>query len=454
MHDTIFALSTVLGKSGVAVIRISGPQARAVAKLIGYEKELEHKRATLATIYTLNREQVLDEVILLFFASPHSFNGEDILEIHLHGSIAIINDVLAELSKVTFLRIAEPGEFTKIAFYNGKMDLVKAEGLADFLDAETSMQKIIAQKQLRGELSDTYNKWRTDLIGVLSQLEALIDFPEDDIPEEVLDWAAKTVQSLIEEINLHLRGHDQGVSIMNGINIVISGAPNVGKSSLMNLLAKKEIAIVSDIAGTTRDVIQVKLDLGGFAVLLSDTAGIREANDLIEKEGIRRAKQAIKEADINIIVLNSVADFISHLDNFSDAEVIWMINKVDLMSRQDIASSINLLTEKLAEFNREDEVGAISTVSGYGIDNFLNLLQNKIKNKYQEAVLSPVTTRIRQKKGLEQCLTHLQQFNINKKLEIASQDVRIASEYIGMLTGKIGVEEILDEIFSNFCIGK
>ncbi|WHQ46777.1 MAG: tRNA uridine-5-carboxymethylaminomethyl(34) synthesis GTPase MnmE [Candidatus Midichloria sp.] len=454
MHDTIFALSTVLGKSGVAIIRISGPKSRAVAKLIGYEKELEHKKATLTSICTLNKEQILDEAILLFFASPHSFNGEDILEIHLHGSIAIITDTLTELSKIDFLRIAEPGEFTKIAFHNGKIDLVKAEGLADLLAAETSMQKIIAQKKLRGELSDTYNKWRTNLITILSQLEALIDFPEDDIPEEVLNWSLKRVKELIEEITSHLKRHEHGVSIMNGINIVISGAPNVGKSSLMNLLAKKEIAIVSDIAGTTRDVIQVKLDLSGFVVLLSDTAGIREANDLIEKEGIKRAKQVIMAADISIIILNAITDFSNHLTHLTDAETIWVINKSDLMSSQDIESNIRLLKGKLVECNRQDEVVAISTMSGYGIDSFLDLLQAKIKDKYQEAVLSPVTTRIRQKKGLEQCLFYLKQFNINKKLEIASQDIRTASEYIGMLTGKICVEEILDEIFINFCIGK
>ena len=459
MQDTIFALSTVLGKSGVAVIRISGPKAKLVAGLLGYQKELVHKKATFTSIYSLDKTQLLDEVILLFFTSPNSFNGEDILEIHLHGSIAIINDILAELSKIDFLRIAEPGEFTKVAFFNGKMDLVKAEGLADLLDAETSMQRIIAQKQLSGELSNIYNNWRNQLIIILSQLEALIDFPEEDIPQETLLESDCTVQTLIREISQHLIKHDHGISIMSGINIVISGAPNVGKSSLMNILAKKDVAIVSDIAGTTRDVIQVKLDLNGFAVLLSDTAGIREANDLIEKEGIKRAKKAITEADINVIMLSDANDFLEHVSylknlNQTNSETIWLLNKSDLINPNSIIEKINSLQEQLIKLNRNYTVLAISTKNYYGIDEFLDLLKKKIQQKYQEAVLYPITTRIRQKKALEQCLIYLRQFDINKTLEIAAQEIRIASEYVGVLTGKICVEEILDEIFNNFCIGK
>ena len=454
MQKTIFALSTVFGKSGIAVIRISGPDSKSAAKILGYEIDLKHKQAVFTSIYDIDKKNVLDDVILLFFAAPNSFNGEDILEIHIHGSIAIINDVLDELNKINFLRIAEPGEFTKIAFYNGKMDLVKAEGLADLLDAETSMQRLIAQKHLSGGLSDLYNKWRADLISILSQLEALIDFPEDDIPENILISTAITVNNVIEEITNHLKNHERGKSIMNGINIVISGAPNVGKSSLMNLLAKKDIAIVSDIAGTTRDIIQVKLDLGGFVVILSDTAGLREANDSIEKEGIRRAEYAIKEADINIVVLTTFGNFTNHLNLLPEADTIWLINKSDLMNHEAITNNTTSLKKELEKFSRKDEILAISTVTNNGIDDFLNLLQEKIKNKYEEAVLSPITTRIRQKKNLEQCLTHLKKFSINKKLEMACQDIRIAGEYIGMLTGKIYIEEILDEIFINFCIGK
>lgn len=466
MNDTIFALSTVLGKSGIAVIRISGPLSSKIPLMLGCDKIIKPRTAIFTSLYSLDATVLLDEVILLFFAAPHSFNGEDILEIHLHGGIAIINSMMNELSKISSMRIAEAGEFTKIAFYNGKMDLVKAEALSELLEAETEIQKLIAQNNLNGQLSSIYNKWRNDLISISSIIEALIDFPEDDIPHSVLNTVQQNINELEHDINIILLSYDNAYAIMNGINVVISGSPNVGKSSLMNVIAKKDIAIVSEFAGTTRDIIQVKLDIGGFAVLLHDTAGLRESDNQIEREGIKRAKKAISEAHINVIVLdikekccsdvksipiNLIDTIVSeqHLTGYKMENSIILLNKFDLLDdemQQQIYSTLQTYDDSI--------IIPISTKSNSGIEEFLKSLKETVQNMYQEIMLTPIITKIRQKQILENCLQHLKQSRLQYKIEMSAQEIRIASEYIGMLTGKIYIEEILDKVFSNFCIGK
>ena len=453
MRDTIFGLSTVFGKSGVAIIRISGPKSKDVAKCLGYYKELKHKEAAVAKIRCIDSDLVLDEIILLFFKGPNSFNGEDILELHIHGSIAVINDVMSELAKIDFLRIAEPGEFTKLAFYNGKMDLVAAEGLADLIDSETSVQRLIAQRQINGEWSDLNAKWRRELITVLSQLEAFIDFPEDDIPFAILDDIDKKVMEMVFEIEGSLNRYEKARSIMDGINIVITGAPNVGKSSILNALAKKDVAIVSDIAGTTRDIVMVRMDLSGFAVVISDTAGIREAEDIIEIEGVKRALLAAEKADINIIVMAPDNINLSHCKQITDnnGDFIYVMNKSDLLNQDELYNNLSIMKEGMSSI---DDVLFISTKDDASIDNLLTILSCKIKDKYQEVMTFPVITKIRQKKNLELCLAHLKSFSLKNYIEVAAQEIRFASDYLGVLTGKICVEEILDEIFASFCIGK
>jgi tRNA modification GTPase len=453
-RDTIFALSTVFGKSGIAVIRISGPEAQKVPALLGFHGVLEHKKAHFRKIYSIDGKEILDEVIILFFQSPNSFNGEDIIEIECHGSIAIINSILEELSKISFLRVAEPGEFTKIAFLNGKIDLIKAEGLADLLESETAMQKKIAQQQFNGDLSDIYNNWRGQLISISSKIEALIDFPDDDIPPETMSHIKSEIENIIYIIQTQIKKNNHASSIINGIKVAISGIPNVGKSSLMNAIANRDLAIVSDIAGTTRDVLEVKLDLGGFSVILSDTAGIRETQDIIEKEGVKRALTAINQSDINIVLINSAEEVNLHLENLKCENRIWLLAKSDLISEEENNSIINSITDLLKRAGLKDYVHSIVTHRYDSVEKFLKVLLDIIKDNYQESVLSPITTRLRQKNCISKCLSHLEIINFEDSLEIIAHHLNLASDALGMITGKIFIEEILDEIFMNFCIGK
>ena len=451
MHDTIFALSTIFGQSGIAVIRISGPKAFQILPFLGVDASLIPRKALHTKLWTLNKDSILDDALIIPFMSPNSFNGEDILELHLHGSIAVINDVIGELDKIQFLRVAEPGEFTKIAFYNGKIDLTKAEGLADLLNAETSLQRHLAQKQLSGELEDLYEKWRQQLVTILAQLEALIDFPEDEIPEDVLEATLNLVRSLSDEISYYLKASERSDKIMQGINIVISGAPNVGKSSLLNLIAQKDVAIVSDIAGTTRDIVKCKLDLEGFSIVLMDTAGIRsETQDTIELEGIRRAKMAIKNASINITIFDNLSE-LAVLEECSKNTII-VINKTDLMLPEEIADRVAQIL--YSGSISQDNIILTSTKHETNLDVLLNKILEIVKREYSTAVNEPAITRLRQQNRLKECLYYLARFNLDLPLEIASQEIRFASECIGHLSGRIHTEEILDEVFTSFCIGK
>ena len=453
-RDTIFALSTVFGKSGIAVIRISGPDAIKVAPLLGFNKNLEHKKAYFCQLYSIDKKEILDEVILLFFQSPNSFNGEDVLEIECHGSIAIINSILKELSKMEFLRIAEPGEFTKIAFLNGKIDLIKAEGLADLLESETVMQKKIAQQQFNGDLSDIYKSWRNQIIAISSKIEALIDFPDDDIPLNIINIIKADIESIITQIKDQIKRSNLASSIIDGIKVVISGVPNVGKSSLVNVIANRDLAIVSNIAGTTRDILEVRIDLGGFSVLLSDTAGVRDTQDIIEKEGVKRALKAVEHADINVILVQNIEEVKLHLEYCKSQNRIWLISKSDLMADEDNTVLANAITDSIHHLEFKDHVINISINQNHSIENFLNILLKMIEENYQESIISPITTRLRQKNGIDKCLNALKSIDFQDNLEIISYHMNLASNAIGMITGKIFIEEILDEIFSNFCIGK
>jgi tRNA modification GTPase len=452
MQKTIFALSTLAGKSGVAIIRISGNDAlRAIAALCP-NTEFKARIATFAELIDTSNAEPIDQAIIIYFKSPNSFTGEDVIEIQFHGSIAVIDHLLEVLGTMPFLRMAEPGEFSKRAFLNSKLDLTQAEGLADLIDSETRLQKSVALRQLGGQLGTLYNNWRTEIISHLSKLEALIDFPEDDIPASLIKSTHSDLVTLSNSIKNHLSDNHKGEIIQRGLNVAIVGAPNVGKSSLLNTIAKSEIAIVSDIAGTTRDVIRVKIDLSGYPITLYDTAGIRETADQIEAEGVKRAVQTISSADIQIVVLDgtdssSSNDVLNHMA--FDKPTFILVNKVDLIESTN-SQQLHLLKSKFSNFCQSLE---ISVKTGYSIDAFLKALTNLIKESYSISN-EPLITHHRYRVNLTKCVTCLDNFDLNDSLDISTEYIRQAAVELGRITGKIEVEEILDVIFSSFCIGK
>jgi tRNA modification GTPase len=437
--DTIFALSTVVGKSGVAVVRISGERALKVLDDLGVKLKILPNEFKLAKLYNPVSSEILDQAIILYFQAPHSFTGEDIVELHLHGSVAVVKDVIAALNSLNYLKLAEPGEFSKRAFFNGKMDLTQAEGLVQLIEAETTVQRQVAFRQFSGELETLYDNWRNSLISLLAKVEALIDFPEDDIPQSIVSEVEAGVHNLKTEIENHLATAASGEVIARGIKVAIIGAPNVGKSSLLNLLAKRDVAIVADIAGTTRDVIEVKIDLKGFPVILHDTAGLRETTDTIELEGVRRAQKASEESDINIYIIDaSTRDREQLLPQVFDKPHLILLNKTDLLT---------------SPYPSPENYFRVSVKKGLGIDNFLQALLQLVEETYTPAA-DPIITQERYRKLLNECLHYINNFKIASQLEVSAEYLRLAASCIGAITGKIEVDEILDEIFSSFCIGK
>jgi tRNA modification GTPase len=436
---TIFALATAPGKSGVAVIRISGNEAFKSLEYLTNKTAIKPRVAVLRELVDPNTKHTIDQAIVIYFPAPNSFTGEDIVELHIHGSRAIINILIKLLSEFNNFRLANPGEFAKRAFLNGKMDLTASEGLADLIEAETSMQQQQAIRQMQGDLGNAYEEWKNRLIRILALLEAYIDFPDEDIPDDVLVEVNNLISELKYKINNHLNDNHKGEIIRRGIYVTILGAPNVGKSSLLNYLAKRDVAIVSNIAGTTRDVLEVNLDLNGYPVTIVDTAGIRESEDVIEKEGIKRALMRAEDADIKILMF--AADQPQNLDQtinkIIDDETIIILNKIDAIEHVSIK-------EDLLQISIEENIG---------LDKFLKLLLEKIEQKFSPAT-DPVITRQRHRVHLNKCLEALEYFSMEKDLELACEDIRIAARQLGHITGHINVETILDEIFRNFCIGK
>lgn len=453
--DTIFAQSTRHGKAGVAVFRISGPNSLLALKLI-----LNDTQASLIPnmfyykkIYHPFTKELIDNSMVVFFKSPRSFTGEDVVEIHTHGSIAIAKMLLSALHEIKGLRVAEPGEFARRAFLNNKFDLTAAEGLADLIEAETILQHRQALRQAGGELEKLYESWRVKLLTIISLLEAYIDFPEEEIPEETL----KTVTSTIEELKIiitnHLNDNRKGEILRSGIKMSIIGPPNVGKSSLLNFMVQREMAIVSNIAGTTRDIIETHLDIGGYPIVLQDTAGIRESNDLIEQEGIKRAIESARNADIKIIMLdvetiindNKQQDnsFLQKLlkENLMDDNSILILNKIDLNTN-------------FSEFLINNKIPLqVSIKNKIGLNDLLKTIENTA-SKIVEIEEAPVITRERHRQQATEALQYLTNFNIENDLILATEDIRMTIRVLGTLTGRITVDEILGEIFSKFCIGK
>lgn len=441
--STIYALSTLMGKSGVAVIRISGLEALKVLPAMSVAKIPAPNECVFAEIYDPATKEQIDQCMVAYFKAPKSFTGEDVVEIFTHGSVAVIQHLLEVLGNISFLRMAEPGEFAKRAFYNSKMDLTMAEGLADLIDAETRIQKKVALAQLNGALETKYDSWRADIISILARLEALIDFPEEDIPKSVIEEINALIINLKNEIEHHLE-NNSGEVIRRGIKIAIIGQPNAGKSTLLNSLAKSDVAIVSEISGTTRDVINVKIDLDGYPVQLFDTAGIRQTEDVIEKEGIARAMKVATEADLVLLVVDG-ADA-----NFKITEFL------ELQKYQNLFVVVNKEDELSPNIDKEIEKFKplyISAKFEKSVDKLLKKIRVFVQENYSISA-DPIITRVRYRSLLNKCLEYLNNFNIENPLEISSEIIRQAAQELGHITGKVEVEDVLDKVFSSFCIGK
>ena len=442
---TIYALSSGPGLSGIAVIRISGPDTKKVLQNMTYLKLPEAKVATLRKFKNPETNDLIDEGILLWFPSPESYTGEDMAEFHVHGSKAVVEAMHSSLSKINGCRLAEPGEFTKIAFQNGKINLLKAESISDLISSETEIQRRQAIKIMTGKSSDKFNSLRQKLLKILSNVEAKIDFPEDDLPNDILNNILLEAKNVRQEIEKILNDHKVGEKIREGFKIAIVGPTNVGKSSLLNYLSKRDVAIVSEVAGTTRDVIETYLNLDGYPVIISDTAGIRDSIDEIEKKGIKLALEKAENADLNIIVLEPKSVNLSHfLNGIISKNAIIVINKTDL--------GIDKLNNEFKKYNPIQ----ISIKEEKNLDELINLIKENLKNKFisSEEIF---ITRQRHRMNLEECVACLKNFeekNTKEDFDKAAEDLRLATRYLGMIVGKVDVEEILGSIFNDFCIGK
>ena len=442
---TIYALSTGPGVSGVAIIRISGPQASNIIKSLTSKKIPSPRVATLRKINNINTSELIDEGIIIWFPGPHSYTGEDMAEIHIHGGKSVILAVQKEISKIQNCRLAEPGEFTKLAFQNGKINLLKAESIADLISAETEIQRLQALKIMEGKSSEKFNELREKLLKLLSFVEAKIDFPDEDLPEDNIKTLKKDSNDVLNKIKKILDDQKVGEIIREGFKIAIIGPTNAGKSSLLNNLSNREVAIVSEIAGTTRDVVETHLNLDGYPVIISDTAGIRDSKDEIEKKGIKLSLKKAENADLKLVVVDAKnVDFSDFLTDIIKKNAILVVNKSDLLEGE--------LDPKILEI---DHV-LISLKKNFNIDKLISKIKDKLKNKFisNEDIL---ITRERHRQHLIQCVEHLEDFldkSETKDFDKAAEDLRLATRHLGMIVGKVDVEEILGSIFNDFCIGK
>ena len=442
---TIYALSTGPGISGIAIIRVSGKDTKKVIELLTNIAVPEPRVATLRKINKINTSELIDEGIILWFPGPESYTGEDMAEFHIHGSKAVIDALHASISEVYNCRLAEPGEFTKLAFQNGKINLLKAESIADLISSETEIQRQQAIKIMNGKSADKFNELREKLLKILSHVEAKIDFPDEDLPEDILKNIKKISNEVILNIKKILDDQKVGERIREGFKIAIIGPTNAGKSSLLNHLSNRDVAIVSEIAGTTRDVIETHLNIDGYPVVVSDTAGIRDSKNEIEKKGIKLALKKAEDSDLKLIVIDAKnPHFKGVLKELMDENAILVINKSDLLS-EDLNPELNHFEKVL-----------ISVKDNLNLEDLILMIKDKLKNKFikSEDIL---ITRERHRQHLEQSLNYLSNFEAKNEAEDfdkAAEDLRLATRHLGMIVGKVDVEEILGNIFNDFCIGK
>ncbi|WP_429912801.1 tRNA uridine-5-carboxymethylaminomethyl(34) synthesis GTPase MnmE [Glycocaulis sp.] len=441
MTDTIFALASGAGRAGVAIVRVSGPDAgSALGALAGGLPE--PRRAALRSLKARDGT-LIDRALLLWFPAPQSFTGEDVAEFHIHGGPAVI-EALSEALMAEGLRPAEPGEFSRRAFAHGRMDLTEAEGLADLIDAETQSQRQQALAQMGGALGSLYGQWRDALIDTLASIEGEIDFPdEDDVPEGLSERAGPPLETLCASMRAHLADNHRGERVRDGFTIAVIGAPNAGKSSFINYMAQRDAAIVSDIPGTTRDIIEVRLIRAGFVVYMADTAGLREASDVIEAEGVRRALARAESADMRCLLIDVSRETAqeNHLAMLRPGDVA-------LLNKTDLASIDAPVPEGVAAF-------AVSIKTASGLDAFNAWLDSELVARLGGAEAAPLS-RARHRQLVERALGSLEEALslLSSRPELAGAEVNRAIRALGELTGAVDIEDVLDRVFSQFCIGK
>ncbi|KAK5828755.1 hypothetical protein F5H01DRAFT_328826 [Linnemannia elongata] len=484
--DTIFALSTHPGKAGIAVVRVSGPQARLVLKSMTLAKSPfpKPRQAVTRRLLCPQSNELLDKGMVVWFPGPRSFTGEDSVEFHCHGGKAVIDGILRGIGITgPHVRLAEPGEFSRRAFENNKLDLTEVEGLADLLNAETEAQRRLALRQADGGLKNLYETWRTQLIKSMALIEALIDFGEDEnIEDDVYDNVVAKVKTLCRDIRKHTDDDRCGEILRDGIHVTILGPPNAGKSSFLNIITKRQAAIVSPIPGTTRDVVEVSLDIGGYPILIGDTAGLRSSQDEIEMEGVRRAQDRIRLADINIAIL-PVTDFMSSdkvnggngtgVDPIvreavrKNPKTMVLINKMDLPGLDNEKTMAAVKSALWGDSNQsldgdgegegQRRLWAISCQTGDGIGQFLHDFIKILKDRFESSVSSSTSiTQYRHRKHLENCIQSLDAFlDLGADdIVLGAEELRHAASDLGRITGRVDVEEVLDVVFREFCIGK
>ena len=442
---TIYALSTGPGISGIAVIRVSGKNTAEVIKKLTGSKLPVPRVATLKKFNKNGGKELIDEGVIIWFPAPNSYTGENLAEFHVHGSRAVINAMHSAISKIKNCRLAEPGEFTKRAFQNGKINLLKAESIADLISSETEIQRKQALKIMSGKSADKFNSWREKLLKILSHVEAKIDFPDEGLPKKIITEVQKTSNTVLTEIKKTLDDQNVGERIREGFKIAIIGPPNSGKSSLLNYLSKRDVAIVSEIAGTTRDVIETHLNLDGYPVIVSDTAGIRSSKNEIEKKGIKIALKRAGDADLRLVIVSvKNVDFTGVLKGLLTKNAILVVNKSDL-----IKGKLN------SKFKKYENV-LISIKKDSNLNKLITKIKSKLKNKFTTAE-DILITRERHRQNLKNCAQHLEKFQKKKSaqdFDKAAEDLRLATRHLGMIVGKVDVEEVLGSIFNDFCIGK
>ncbi|MGA8550722.1 MAG: tRNA uridine-5-carboxymethylaminomethyl(34) synthesis GTPase MnmE [Stellaceae bacterium] len=463
--DTIFAPATAAGRAAIAVVRLSGPGAeRAVSKLAGAIPPPRSARRR-RLIDPASRDP-LDDALVLWFPAPNSATGEDVAEFHVHGSRAVLAAIIAALTRLG-LRLAEPGEFTRRAFQNGKLDLTQAEAIADLAMAETEAQRRQALRQLDGELGGLYRGWSRQLTHILAHLEAAIDFPDEDLPPEIEHRILAETAILATEIERHLADGHRGERLRDGIAVAIIGPPNAGKSSLLNRIARREAAITSPVAGTTRDIVEVAIDLHGYPVLLADTAGLRDSDDPVEQEGLRRALKRAEAAELRLFVFDARHPAEARgAAAWPGPDTLLVANKIDLLTAdpdslmepprppaggeggvRGACSSAGRLRDRLPA-----GAFAVSALTGAGLDPLLAALTARIAETYR--LETPILTRARHRQALEDAAASLHRALAATLPELRAEDLRLALRYLGQITGAVGVEDLLDVIFRDFCLGK
>ena len=453
---TIYALGTPLPSrahpGALSVIRLSGPRVADALIFLTERKAFERghsvrdpslpepRRMTVRSVYDPLSGEVIDRGLIVWFEAPNSETGEHMAELHLHGGRAVVNGALDAIQQLGFCRLAEPGEFTRRAFEHHKLDLTRAEAIADLVASETAQQRRLAMQQMDGALHRLYEDWRTLGLRALAHLEAAIDFPDEDLPTGIAEAVRDGITKLRGEIAGHLADR-RGERLREGLSIAIIGPPNAGKSSLINLLARRDVAIVSETAGTTRDVIEVHLDLGGWPVVLADTAGLRESGDAIEQEGVRRAQARAAAADLRLLVLDATSDWQPTMQamtagaHWDPAHDIVIVNKVDLAMVDAIG------------------VVALSATSGVGLPELLARIERSAGQLMEQGAAPPLT-RARHREALIDAEQALGRALGAPEVALAAEDLRLALRALGRITGTVRIDELLDVIFRDFCIGK